>query len=65
MYDIVAKLSRILSIRCMISLKPKSAISVMMVIAFIFEQMFCRFEGAMEFHCNREATKQMTKRRFH
>ena len=65
MYDIVAKLSRILSIRCMISLKPKSVISVMMVIAFTFEQMFCRFEGAMGFHCNREATKQMTKRRFH
>ena len=35
----------------------------MMIIAFIFEQMFCRFEGAMGFHCNREATKQMTKSR--
>ena len=44
---------------------PKSVISVMMIIAFIFEQVFCRFEGAMGFHCNREATKQMTKRRFH
>ena len=32
---------------------------------FIFAQVFCRFEGAMGFHCNREARKQMTKRRFH
>ena len=28
-----------------------------------YEQMYCRFEGAMGFHCNREATLQMTKRR--
>ena len=42
--------------------KPKSVISVMMIISFILEQMFCRFEGAMGFHCNREATKHMTKR---
>ena len=26
---------------------PESVISVMLIIAFIFEQMFCRFEGAM------------------
>ena len=45
--------------------QPKSVISVMMIIAFVFEQMFCHFEGAMGFHCNREVTKQMTKRRFH
>ena len=44
---------------------PKSVISVMMIIAFVFEQMFCHFEGAMGFHCNREVTKQITKRRFH
>ena len=31
----------------------------------VIQQVFCRFEGAMGFHCNREATKQMTKRRFH
>ena len=31
---------------------PKSVISVMMIIASIFEQMFCHFEGAMGFHCN-------------
>ena len=24
-------------------------------------QMFCRFEGLMGFHSNREVTKQMTK----
>ena len=34
----------------------------MMIITFIFEQVFCHFEGAMGFHCNREVTKQMTKR---
>ena len=44
---------------------PQSVISVIMIIAFVFEQMFCHFEGAMGFHCNREVTKQMTKRRFH
>ena len=43
--------------------EPKSVISVMMIMDFIFEQMFWHFEGAMGFHCNREATKQMTKRR--
>ena len=32
---------------------PKSAISVMMITAYIFEQMPLRFEGAMGFHCNR------------
>ena len=26
--------------------KPKSVISVMMIKAFVFEQMFCHFEGA-------------------
>ena len=31
---------------------PKSAISVMMITAYIFEQMSLRFEGAMGFHCN-------------
>ena len=35
----------------------------MMIITFIFEQVFCHFEGAMVFHCNREARKQMTKMR--
>ena len=34
-------------------IKPKSVINVMMIIAFVFEQMFCHFEGAMGFHCNR------------
>ena len=29
--------------------------------SLIFLQMFCYFEGAMGFHCNREVTKQMTK----
>ena len=43
-------------------IKPESVISVMMIITYIFEQMFCRFEGAMGLHCNREATRQMTKR---
>ena len=28
----------------------------------IFEQMFYRPEGAMGFHCNREAMKHMAKR---
>ncbi len=42
--------------------QPESVISVMMIITYIFEQMFCRFEGAMGLHCNREATRQMTKR---
>ena len=32
---------------------PQSAISVMMITAYLFEQMSLRFEGAMEFHCNR------------
>ena len=32
---------------------PKSAISVMMITAYIFEQMSLRFEGAMGFHCYR------------
>ena len=35
-----------------VSIKPKSAISVMMITAYIFEQMSLRFEGAMGFHCN-------------
>ncbi len=30
-----------------IRVKPESVISVMMIIAIILEQMFCRFEGAM------------------
>ena len=34
-------------------LYSKSAISVMMITAYIFEQMSLRFEGAMGFHCNR------------
>ena len=38
--------------------KPKSNISVMMIIAFVFEQMFCHFEGAMRFHRNRKAPEQ-------
>ena len=38
--------------------QPKSVISVMMIITFIFEQVFCHFEGAMGFHCNREVTKK-------
>ena len=46
-------------------IKPKSVISVMMIIAFIFGQMFCCIEGAMGFHCNRKATEQMSKRWFH
>ena len=33
--------------------KPKSAISVIMITAYIFEQMYLRFEGAMGFHCYR------------
>ena len=33
-------------------LKPKSVISFIMIITFIFEQMFCHFEGTMGFHCN-------------
>ena len=41
--------------------KPKSVISVMMIIDYVFEQMFCHFEGAMGCHCNRKATRQMTK----
>ena len=44
-------------------IKPKSFISIMMIIAFIFEQVFCHFEGAMGFHCNREVTKQMAKKK--
>ena len=44
---------------------PESVISVMMIIDYVFEQMLCRFDGAMGFHCNREATKQMTKRRLY
>ena len=43
------------------NVEPESVISVMMIITYIFEQMFCRFEGAMGLHCNREATRQMTK----
>ena len=43
--------------------QPKSVISVMMMTAFIFEQMSCCFECAMEFHCNRKAAGQMTKRK--
>ena len=43
--------------------KPKSVISVMMMTAFIFEQMSCCFECAMGFHCNRKAAGQMTKRK--
>ena len=43
-----------------VSIKPKSAISVMMITAYIFEQMSLRFEGAMGFHCNRETGRQMT-----
>ena len=43
--------------------QPKSVISVMMIIAFIFEQMFCYFEGAMGFHCNQEVTKKMPKKK--
>ena len=34
-------------------IKPKSAISVIMITADIFEQMYLRFEGAMGFHCYR------------
>ena len=33
--------------------------------AIIFEQMFCRFSGAMGFHYTREATRYMTKRWFY
>ena len=36
----------------------------MMIMAFIFEQMSCYFEGAMGFHCNREVARQMTRLRF-
>ena len=43
-------------------LKPKSVISVMMIIALFLKQMFCYFEGAMGFHCNREATKTDDKK---
>ena len=31
----------------------------------IIQQMFCCFDGAMGFHCNREATEQMSKIWFH
>ena len=30
----------------------------------IIQHMFCHFEGAMGFHCNREVTKQMKKEGF-
>ncbi|MBP5316011.1 MAG: hypothetical protein J6Y87_09145, partial [Muribaculaceae bacterium] len=43
---------------------PKSVIGVMMITTLIFEQMFFRFEGAMGFHCNRKAKRQMPKRKF-
>ena len=33
-------------------LEPESVISVMMIIDYVFEQMLCRFDGAMGFHCN-------------
>lgn len=33
----------------------------MMITALIFELMFCRFEDAMGFLCNRETTKQVRK----
>ena len=45
------------------NVKPKSVISVMVIMVFIFEQVFWHFKGAMGFHCNRETTKRMTKRR--
>ena len=44
-------------------LKPKSIISVMMIIALFLKQMFCYFEGAMGCHCNREVTKQDDKKK--
>ena len=40
---------------------PNRAFIVMMTRDLVFELMFCRFEGTMWFHCNREVTKQMTK----
>ena len=42
-------------------IQPKSAISVMMITVYIFEQMSLRFEGAMGSHCNRKTGRQMTK----
>ena len=42
--------------------KPESVNSVMMIMAFIFEQMSCYFEGAMGGHCNREVARQMSQR---
>ena len=41
---------------------PESVNSVMMIMAFIFEQMSCYFEGAMGVHCNREVARQMSQR---
>ena len=64
-YQIYAKIYIIRHIEnrdAVFMIKPESVISVMMIITYIFEQMFCRFEGAMGLHCNREATRQMTKR---
>ena len=44
--------------------KPKSVISVMMITSCIFEQISFRFEGAMGFHCNGKAERQMKKRKY-
>ncbi|MBQ7988547.1 MAG: hypothetical protein IJ253_08575, partial [Bacteroidaceae bacterium] len=37
--------------------------SVMMIMAFIFEQMSCYFEGAMGVHCNREVARLKVKKK--
>lgn len=41
--------------------KPKPVISVMMVTAYVFEQMYLHFKDATGFLCNRETGIQMTK----
>ena len=38
--------------------------SVMMITSCIFEQISFRFEGAMGFHCNGKAERQMKKRKY-
>ena len=46
----------------LLNFKPESVNSVMMIMAFIFEQMSCYFEGAMGVYCNREVARQMSQR---
>ena len=50
------------SIRDKCKLSPNRFICVLVTIAFIIERMFCRFEGAMRFHCNQTARRPVTKR---